>query len=177
MLKYVGEGSVSIGSFEGGGSELKGRGWKGKGQFHISRRREESSSTHDHLVNQDTERPPIHSRRVTSSLDDFGSDVLCGRRRIDASGLSHRRGIEEDEKRRRTFSPDEGVCPEVSDARTSIDDGHLRGKKKGQVRRGRRKRSRKRRERTPVDALVRIRAGAPPGSPDCLERSKSESMM
>lgn len=34
--------------------------------------------THDHLVDEDPERPPVDRGRVTCALDHLGRDILCG---------------------------------------------------------------------------------------------------
>jgi hypothetical protein len=40
-------------------------------------RRGEEKGTHDHLVHQDPERPPIDSRSMAGASDDFWGDVFC----------------------------------------------------------------------------------------------------
>ena len=41
----------------------------------------DGSFTHNHLVNEDAQCPPIDSRRVAIPVHDLGSDVLCRRAR------------------------------------------------------------------------------------------------
>lgn len=38
---------------------------------------DQNRTTDDHLVNQDTQRPPIHGRGVPMCIDDLGCDVFC----------------------------------------------------------------------------------------------------
>lgn len=51
--------------------------------------------THNHLVHQNAEGPPVNSGSVTTSLDDLWSDILLG--------------------------PDKRVCAKVRDARSGVD--------------------------------------------------------
>lgn len=183
MLQHVGKRSVSVGSFERGGCKLSTK----KDSPSISNRhqpdRGDGGSTDDHFVNEDPKRPPIHRGCMARPFDHFRSDVLCFPTKTKIISLRPtelRKGGGTQKKEDEPSVPtNEFVRKSAMHDRVSTigiyipppSQPHSTGVTP-KTRRGR-----KQCERTPVDALVRISAGAPPGSPDCFERSKSESMI
>ena len=49
-----------------------------------------NASTHNHFVNEYTERPPVHGGGMARRLDDLGSDVLYEEEGNDATALANR---------------------------------------------------------------------------------------
>ena len=52
--------------------------------------RKGNAGTHNHFVNEDTERPPVHGGGMARRLDDLGSDVLYEEEGNDATALANR---------------------------------------------------------------------------------------
>ena len=95
ILEHVRERTIPIRSLEWCRGELVSSVTvRGKGS-----RRGIEKRTCDHLVDQDTQCPPIHSRCVSASLDDFWGNVL--------------------------FSTNERVRSEVRDARLGVHEHRL----------------------------------------------------
>lgn len=74
VLKDVGKRAVPVGTLERSRGKLQ-REERASGRTDKADR--QHRSTHDHLVDEDTERPPVDGRGVTGALDNFGCDVLC----------------------------------------------------------------------------------------------------
>jgi hypothetical protein len=76
--------------------------------------------TDDHLVNQDTQCPPVHGRGVPVCIDDFGGDIffLTQVSRLETC-------VAWKWKVSQTFSPHERIGPEVSCTGARINQGYL----------------------------------------------------
>ena len=75
--------------------------------------------TDDHLVNQDTQCPPIHGRGVPMRIDDLGGDVF-----YQVGQLKNLRCVEV-EGALQTFSSHKRISPEISRAGPRINQGYL----------------------------------------------------
>lgn len=75
VLEDIGEGAVPVRALEGRRRKLKG----GTGVVQqVSKTQQlRGGGTDNHLVDKDSERPPVDGRGVACSLDDLRRDVLC----------------------------------------------------------------------------------------------------